>query len=139
MQTSEWVIMSIFTMLMWGVWGLLGKMATSLADWREVYIMAGLGSLIVYFLFYAAFRPTIGFHNLGPAFAFLAGVTGVAGAIVYYLALSRGEAAVVVPLTALYPVVTVILSTLFLREQVTLTQGAGITLAIVALVLVSLE
>ncbi|MHC5080458.1 MAG: EamA family transporter [Planctomycetota bacterium] len=50
----------------------------------------------------------------------------------------KGKASVVVPLTALYPVVTLVLVFVFLREPLTAKQGVGIALALAAMVLFSL-
>jgi transporter family protein len=61
----------------------------------------------------------------------------VAAIIPFYLALGTGKAAIIVPLTALYPVVTLMLSLLILQEKVTLLQAVGIILALVAIILMS--
>ncbi|MEM4404705.1 MAG: EamA family transporter, partial [Nitrososphaerota archaeon] len=52
-------------------------------------------------------------------------------------ALERNPSAIVVVVTSLYPVVTMILSTLILKEIPTTRQVVGIMLAIAALVLIS--
>jgi len=44
---------------------------------------------------------------------------------------------VVATLTALYPAITILLAVIFLKESVTLTQIAGIGLAIVSVILLS--
>jgi len=50
---------------------------------------------------------------------------------------SGGKASIVVPMTALYPVITIVLSVAILREQITPVHGAGVALALVAVVLLS--
>ena len=64
--------------------------------------------------------------------ALLTGILGSAGAISFFLALQHGRASLVVPLSALYPVITIILSLLILNERPSFLQGLGIALAIVA-------
>jgi uncharacterized membrane protein len=44
------------------------------------------------------------------------GIAMAVGLLMFYQALARGPVAVVVPLTALYPAVTVVLSRIFLRR-----------------------
>ncbi len=62
----------------------------------------------------------------------------MAVALLFFLkALARGPALVVVPLTALYPAVTVVLSWIFLRETLTLRHLAGLALALAAVWLLS--
>jgi transporter family protein len=55
----------------------------------------------------------------------------------FYEALARGPATVVVPLTALYPAVAVVLSRFFLQEALTLRHLAGLALAMAAVWLLS--
>jgi transporter family protein len=73
----------------------------------------------------------------GIGFAVLAGVAGSIGSIFFYLALRQGKTSVVVPLTALYPLITVALSVLFLREEISGVKVIGIILALVASLLLS--
>jgi transporter family protein len=54
------------------------------------------------------------------------------GLLCFLNALTVGAATVVVPLTALYPLVTVILSWALLRENLTPRHLAGIALALLA-------
>src|SRR5262249_2758487 len=58
--------------------------------------------------------------------AFASGIVGTLGNIAYYEALSAGgKAAEVTPLTALYPIITIVLAMLFLRERLNWVQLAG--------------
>jgi transporter family protein len=84
------------------------------------------------------YRPVIDFKNAGFIYALLVGATLVGGLYTFYMALSSGKASIVVPLTALYPIVTVVLSFLILKESITLTQGLGVVLAIVSIILLSM-
>jgi uncharacterized membrane protein len=62
------------------------------------------------------------------------------GALTSFAALEKGgKASIVVPLCYLFPLVTVILALLFLHESVTMHQGLGIALALVAAVLLAQE
>src|SRR5207249_111392 len=63
-----------------------------------------------------------------------------AGNVAYYRALQLGDkAAVVIALTGLYPLVTVILATVFLRERLNRVQGIGILLALAAIYLFNVQ
>jgi transporter family protein len=52
---------------------------------------------------------------------------------------SGGKASIVISLISLYPLMTVGFAVIFLHERLTLTQLAGVMLAIVAAILLSLE
>ena len=67
--------------------------------------------------------------------ALLAGVVGSLGMVGYYLLINRYQASRVVPLSSLYPLVTVILSVIFLHEKLTISQWLGAFLAVGALLL----
>ena len=101
-------------------------------------VFGGVGSVLVAVavLAFQSFRPDI--HSKGVIFAILSGLVGTLGTIPFLYALSKGRASVVVPMTSLYPLVTIILSLLILREPMTLKQGFGIFFALVALLLFSL-
>jgi transporter family protein len=72
------------------------------------------------------------------SFALVVGVLGSAGAIAFFLALQHGRASLVVPLSALYPAITILLSFFFLGERPTPLQGLGIVLAMIASLLLGM-
>jgi bacterial/archaeal transporter family protein len=69
--------------------------------------------------------------------AIATGVCGLGGAYLFLLALERGKASVVVPFTSLYPLVTLALSVLLLRERPSPANLVGIAFAVVAVALLS--
>jgi transporter family protein len=63
----------------------------------------------------------------------LTGTTaGVAASILFLYALTKYPGSVVIPLTALYPAVSVVLAILILKEDVSRVNGIGIVLAVIA-------
>ena len=61
------------------------------------------------------------------------GVLDMAGNGAFILAVQAGALAVAAVLSSLYPVTTVILAAVFLRERVTRTHAVGIVLAVGAI------
>lgn len=125
-----WFILAIVALLLWGVWGLFPKLATNHISPASVMVFEGLGHVLVIAVVFVSlnFRPEI--HSRGIIFAVLAGLVGTLGTIPFLYAISRGKASIVVPMTSLYPLVTIILSLLILNEPVTWKQGLGIVLAL---------
>ena len=78
-------------------------------------------------------------HSPGIVYALLAGATGALALVAFYNALSAGKASIIVPLTALYPVVTIVISFLILSERISPLKGVGIALAVAAIILLSIE
>ncbi len=55
------------------------------------------------------------------------------GVVALYILLTRKDASIAVPMTALYPALTAILAFIFLREQLTAVKVLGISLSAAAL------
>ena len=135
---EDWILFSFVSLFIWGLWGIFGKLALSSGlDWKQVMVISSFAFLPIIFLVYLIFRPTIDLKNPGFYYALLAGMT-IIGNFTFYTALSKGKASVVVPLTALYPIVTVLLAFLILKETINFMQAFGILLAILSILLISL-
>lgn len=65
------------------------------------------------------------------------GLTGAAGQLVLFQALRSGPAYLVFPIVSLYPVLTIVLSTLLLGERAARRHALGIALALPAIALLS--
>jgi transporter family protein len=123
---SAWLTFSLVALSFWGVWGLLTKVATLYLPPLPI-----IGFLLVD----AGFR--VPWHPIGWSVSVAAGACAALGLLCYYRALAGGAAARVVPLTAMYPVVTVILSYFLLKENITFRHLAGIVAALAAVWLLS--
>ena len=60
---------------------------------------------------------------------------GFFGQFTYYSALKTGDASVVVPIAAAYPLVTLLISVLFFHEAFTLSKAAGIAMVVGGVIL----
>jgi bacterial/archaeal transporter family protein len=65
-------------------------------------------------------------------------VSGAVGLWMFYLALDRGKASVIVPFVNVYPALAAALAIAFLSERLTALQLAGVGLALVGVVLIGL-
>jgi bacterial/archaeal transporter family protein len=136
-----WLAYSLLTILLWGTWGVVSKVASSGMDanTNQIYFTVGLLPLML-LLLPAARRGAAGpQRRAGIAWAFVTGILGGAGNIAFFHALeSGGNVSIVAPATALFPVVTVILAVTFLRERISKQQIAGFALAFIAIYLLSM-
>ncbi len=80
---------------------------------------------------------TLKADRLGIAYGVLNGVLATLGMLAFYAAMERGKASIVAPVTALFPIVTIVGSTLFLRERLNGVQCVGVCLALAAMLLFS--
>lgn len=135
-----WLLMVLVTLIFWGGTGVTQKFATN-----------HLSSRLTLFWYAMAFIPVaLGlflFSRLHWAYSTETIVLGLSGGVLLglatlplFLALERGgKASIVVPLVALYPLLTVLLALVFLGEQLGFRQWVGVCLAILAGVLLSQE
>jgi transporter family protein len=136
-RTPAWTIPAVLALILWGVWGLFQKLATNQMPPRNVYFVSALGALSVVSIMFASSRFTLPLNFEGTFFGVLAGVCSSLGGLLFLQAMSKGEAAIVITFTALYPVVSIILSFILLHETITLKQGIGIVLALLSMVLLT--
>lgn len=128
----SWLAFSLMALILWGLWGFLSKVATRGLPFQAVYLLAICGHGVVIGYLWLAGALSVPANPWGLAAALAAGLCMAFGLLTFFKALSVGAATVVVPLTALYPLVTVILSWAVLREEMTLRHLAGIALALAA-------
>lgn len=137
LRSGDWFPPAAAALLLWGLWGLLQKLATNAMPPRQVYIFAAIGSVLAAAAVVAATGIQSGLPARGIMFAIFAGLCSSIGGLLFVYAVSRGTASVVITLTSLYPLVTIVLSFFVLRETITLPQGIGIVLAFASMFLMS--
>jgi bacterial/archaeal transporter family protein len=134
-----WVWLSVLTIIFWGAWGLQSKIIVDrISPWmNQVLFPLGLLPLVAW-MFLSKHVKHGSHRQKGAYYALLTGFLGGLGNIAFYLALERGgKVSVVVPLTCLFPLVTVVAAYLILKEKLTRIQGAGLVMALIAIYLLS--
>ncbi len=137
-MARTWVVYTLAAVLMWGLWGLTSKLAVRHIDPRSAVVYKSVGIVVVTLLVLAwvGFAPAT--SRPGVSWAFASGLFSAAGGVLLLLALRRGAASAVFPLSALYPAVVVVLAAVVLREPVTLQRAMGVVLAVAAGMLLTL-
>src|SRR5947207_3407779 len=133
----RWQFYATLALLVWGFWGYLPKRALITLDPRSILALEGLGGVLVALAIFASRGFRVHAEPQGMLAAVVTGICGLGGAYFFLLALERGKASVIVPFTSLYPLVTLALSVLLLRERPTTTNLVGIAFAIAAVILLS--
>ena len=135
------VFLLFLVILAWGLAGIFGKIALKSINSTNCYFLEAIGALTVCLIFLIAMLikqrsgllENLEFNGWALLFGILYGI----GTLLFIFVLSTGRAAIIVPLTALYPLITVILALLWLGETLNLPQGIGVVLAVVAGVLLA--
>ena len=137
----RWLAFSLLTILVWGAWGGVSKVASGGVDanTNQVFFTFGLLPLILFVWRSSRVKTGREGRRIGIAWAFLTGILGGAGNIAFFHALVMGgKASIVGPVTALFPLVTVILAVTLLHERIGTAQKIGLALALAAIYLLSM-
>ena len=137
----RWLIWSLVALLSWGVWALLSKVVGDSLSAAHSQALSTIGLLPVLLALGLSKRlSATGNQYRGALYAVVGGALSAAGNVAYYHAMNLGgKAALVVPLTALYPLVTVLLAVLLLKESLNSIQGVGVLSSLVAIYLFKVQ
>ena len=139
LHVAPWFWFAVITLVSWGIVGLLQKLSTNYISAESSLIWLVVGFLLLEPLFYPG-KAVLHYSGWNLTWALLSGVLNALGAWALFAAMkSGGKASVISPLTALYPLVVVLVVPFILRESITLLQGAGVLCALIAVGLLSAE
>jgi transporter family protein len=133
-------LLIVLCIVLWGVWGLSSK----LSNVHNAPVFVTLATNILYALFSIPLlwklkedSTPINWSFSAISWIVLTGVVGVSSKLVFNQALSKSPASTVIPATSIYPIVTAVLAVLFLKEKITMVQGAGMLLCMAGVYLVT--
>ena len=128
-------------LILWGFWGYTSKLAANNIEWKQLTFFFALGVILSALILNTILMGLMGSFsialNKGSFYALASGVACLLGVAAVYIALEEGKASLVIPFTALYPLITILLSAILLKEKITLMQGFGVIFAIAAILLMS--
>jgi uncharacterized membrane protein len=122
------------------VWGIVSKLAEKELPPASIQVISTIGVVLPILLLLLSPKVKAGRSFLaGGLAAFCTGLCGSIGNLAMLLSFKHGgEASVVLPLTSMFPLVTIVLAVLLLRERINWIQMAGIVVALVAFYLFGL-
>jgi len=135
-MTTSWLVPTLGYVLAVGALGVSSKLALRTMTWQGLIVWMGAGYAIVLVVLLALGDLTL--VLVGDTWWAIASASlAVGGLVVLYIALGTGEASKVVPVSAAYPMVTVVLSALALSESLTVARVGGMALVVGGVVLVT--
>jgi drug/metabolite transporter (DMT)-like permease len=139
MKVHKWFILTLAAIISWGLYGVAYNLAARGIPPLPNQVLSTLGLILpALFLIPSVLRERR--HKTGLWIAFISGLLGAAGNLALFASLSEsGQTAIIFPLTALYPLITVVVAVAFMHERARPSQGLGIALALIAVVLLSME
>ncbi len=140
MKTRAWLLYAMAVTVLWGVWGAL----------IEIPEKAGFPATLGYSVWALTMVPVavvalrlikwkLDHDQRSILLGMSAGLLGCGGQLILFQSLRIGPAYIVFPIISLYPVVTIILSVLFLKERASKRAWIGIILALLAIVMLSYQ
>jgi transporter family protein len=137
MRLSRWLTYALLCIVAWGTWGFVAKLGADRIAPGPLQILATAGTLPLALLAFVQLRMRLEKDAKGISYGIANGVLSGVGLLAYYAAVSRGKVSVVGPVTSLFPLLTVALAFVFLRERLNRVQIAGVALSLVAIAIFS--
>ena len=131
-KKHNWLLYAIITMVTWGLWGAFSDQTT--LPKTMVYVIWALSMVPCALAALINIRFKLDVRRKPALLSMAVGLLGAGGQLVLFLALDYAPAYLVMPMISVAPIVTVLLSTVFLKERVSKLGILGIVLAFVALV-----
>lgn len=133
----QWLFWALLAVVCWGLWAITSKLIGEALTAGQSQVLSTFGIIPVLAVLWksAGGRSAPGQSSRrGWMAALAAGAVVCGGNVAYYHALKiGGKAATVVSVTALYPLVTVLLAIVLLRERLNGVQKAGIALSLASI------
>ena len=132
---APWVLPTLGYVLTVGLLGVTSKLALRTMSWQELFLW--LPMAYVAFAIGLAVTGTRFVTGPGAGWAALSSICGGSALVLLSVGLANGEASQVVPVSSIYPLVTVVASVAFLSERFTAVRGIGTALVVGGVILLS--
>jgi len=127
---------ALITVVAWGLWAFLPKIATRYISPSSALIYEIVAGIAMGIVLLRTLKTRLPIKERGSIYAFVNGIVAYIGVLLYLLAISRQDAIIVAPLSATYPITTLILGSVLLREKYRKLNYVGIFLALFAIYLI---
>jgi transporter family protein len=133
-----WLFHSVMALCCWGLWAFFPKIAVRYTTPRSALVYEVLGGVLVAVVVLCT-QGKLDFNIKGVLPSIGTGIAGASGLLFFLYAVQWGKITVISTLTAVYPVITIVLAMVFLKEKITYIQWTGIALAMASIALITYE
>lgn len=140
MKNKLWLVFILITVCTWGVWGAFSgyQISNGIPD-TIVYIAWALSMIPCAIVALIINKGKIQHDWKSIGLGLAVGLLGAGGQLVLFKALTQGPSYIIYPFISMSPVIVITLAAIFLKERASKWQIAGIIVALVAILLLSLE
>jgi transporter family protein len=133
-----WLPYALGALFVWGLWAFLPKIALNSMQPHSVIFYESFGNLCVSIpILIFRLRLKLQRDKMALLITGSSSVLTVCAILSYFYALKHGPVAVVVTMTAMYPIISLILARLFLHERVNKVQLLAIAMAMASILLLA--
>ena len=136
-KKNSWLLFAMVTMVTWGIWGAFSDQPDYPAT--LTYVVWAISMIPCALVALANIHFKLDIRKKSVWLSMGVGLLGAGGQLALFQALKYGPGYLVIPMISVAPIVTVILSAIFLKERVSKLGYVGILLAFVAIVCFSLS
>ena len=136
-DTIAWLAPSLAFIFVAGLLGVTTKLALEELSWQQLMLWTTLVYVVIGTVLVAS-GVRISFGE-GAGWGVVSGALAVCGLVMLFLALGPGEVSQVVPVTASYPVVTMVFAAVILGERITGRRLVATVLVVGGVIMLSLN
>jgi len=133
---ESYIILALASMVLFGTNAVILKSARNIDALTLTLLSVGTSALLT-LVCWSLFYLKREFSVQGISLGIVSGILNGSGIILFNIAIQKGKASIVAPISALGAGVAVILAILILSEKLTILQVFGIVLGIIAVMLLS--
>jgi len=134
---DHWLLPAIGALLVWGFWAFLPKMALQTLQPHSVIMYESLGNLLIALPILVQQRFRLQWHKRGVSIIALSSVLTVSAILSYFYALHHGPVSIIVTVSAMYPVISLVLAGIFLHERLNKIQYCAVAAAMLSILLLA--
>lgn len=139
-KPRPWLLLALITTLFWGIWGAFIEIPGKAGFPATLGYVAWAITMIpcaIYALNKIKWSLETDWKSI--LLGLIVGLTGAGGQLILFQAVREGPAYIIFPVISMFPIVTIFLSAIFLKETASRKSWIGIILAIIAIALLSYQ
>ena len=135
MNPNSWYYPSLIALCLYGAWGYWGTRASNFINPLSITFYSSIGVLISGIIALILLDFKLDICPRGSIYGLLNGLANGIACIFFIIALRNGPTMPVVLVTSMYPLITLLLCVVFLKQELSLKHGLGMLFAVAALIL----
>lgn len=133
---ARWLVPTLGYVVFLGALGVTSKLALRTLPWQTLVLTVSIGYILTAVILSSLGQVRLEW-NIDLFWAAASAALAIASLILLYVALNTGEASKVVPISAAYPAVTLVLAAIFLSEAITVARAGGMLLVIAGVIVLT--